>query len=101
MTTITTVVWRGMAIGLQKTQQGDNIGIECANEDHGPAIRFHVDRMRGRSAEGPDKMRAVSAVLSNPSATRSQVSAAMEMGRNNGCFGTGPPRKENPSGRLE
>jgi hypothetical protein len=58
MTTITTVVWRGMAIGLQKTQQGDNIGIECANEDHGPvAIRFHVDRMRGRSAEGPDKMR--------------------------------------------
>jgi hypothetical protein len=57
MTTITTGVWRGMAIGLQKTQQGDNIGIECANEDHGPAIRFHVDRMRGRSAEGPDKMR--------------------------------------------
>ena len=57
MTTITTVVWRGMAIGLQKTQQGDNIGIECANEDHGRAIRFHVDRMRGRSAEGPDKMR--------------------------------------------
>lgn len=57
MTTITTVVWRGMAIGLQKTRQGDNIGIECANEDHGPAIRFHVDRMRGRSAEGPDKMR--------------------------------------------
>ena len=57
MTTITTVVWRGMAIGLQKTQQGDNIGIECANEDHSPAIRFRVDRMRGRSAEGPDKMR--------------------------------------------
>ena len=40
-----------------KTPTGRHIGIECANEDHGPAIRFHVDRMRGRSADGPDKMR--------------------------------------------
>ena len=34
------------------------------------------------------KCDAVSAVLANPSATRAQVAAAMEMGRNNRCFGT-------------
>jgi len=41
-----------------------------------------------------DRLRAstrcddVSAVMSNPSATRDQVAAAMEVGRNNRCFGT-------------
>ena len=39
------------------------------------------------------KCETVSAVLSNPSATRDQVATAMEMGRNNGCFGTRPPRQ--------
>jgi hypothetical protein len=34
------------------------------------------------------KCDAVSAVLGNPAATRGQVAAAMEMGRNNRCFGT-------------
>jgi hypothetical protein len=34
------------------------------------------------------KCDAVSAVLGNPSATRGQVAAAMEMGRNNRCLGT-------------
>jgi hypothetical protein len=45
------------------------------------------------------KCETVSAVLSNPSATRDQVATAMEMGRNNGCFGTGPPRQADK--RLE
>jgi hypothetical protein len=40
------------------------------------------------------KCETVSAVLSNPSATRDQVAAAMEAGRNNACFGTGPPPTE-------
>ncbi len=48
--------------------------MDCPNEDRRPIICFHVDRLR--------------AVLSNPSATRGQVAAAMEMGRNNRCFGT-------------
>jgi hypothetical protein len=39
------------------------------------------------------KCETVSTALSNPSATRDQVATAMEMGRNNGCFGTGPPRR--------
>jgi hypothetical protein len=34
------------------------------------------------------KCETVSALLSNPSATRRQVAAAVEMGRNNRCFGT-------------
>src|SRR5450631_604049 len=34
------------------------------------------------------KCETVSALLSNPSATRGQVATAMEMGRNNRCFGT-------------
>jgi hypothetical protein len=37
------------------------------------------------------KCETVSALLLNPSATRGQVATAMEMGRNNRCFGTGPP----------
>ena len=41
------------------------------------------DRLRAST-----KCDAVSAVLSNPSATRDQVAVAMEMGRNNRCFGT-------------
>jgi hypothetical protein len=39
------------------------------------------------------KCETVSAVLANPSATRDQIATAMEMGRNNGCFGTEPPRR--------
>jgi hypothetical protein len=38
------------------------------------------------------KCETVSAVLGNPSATRDQQAIAMEMGRNNGCFGTEPPK---------
>jgi hypothetical protein len=34
------------------------------------------------------KCETVSALLSNPSATRGQVATAMEMDRNNRCFGT-------------
>jgi hypothetical protein len=33
------------------------MGIDCSNEDHGPAVCFHVGRMRWRSAETADKMR--------------------------------------------
>jgi hypothetical protein len=47
----------------------------------------------GDRLKAPTKCDAVSAVLGNPSATRSQEAAAMEMGRNNGCFGTEPPRR--------
>jgi hypothetical protein len=42
----------------------------------------------GDRLKAPTKCDAVSVVLSNPSATRGQVAAAMEMGRNNRCFGT-------------
>jgi hypothetical protein len=52
------------------------------------------DRLSSRT-----KCETVSEVLSNPSATRDQVAIAMEMGRNNGCFGTGPPRQADK--RLE
>jgi outer membrane murein-binding lipoprotein Lpp len=41
------------------------------------------DRLRART-----KCDEVSAVMSNPSATRDQVASAMEMGRSNRCFGT-------------
>jgi outer membrane murein-binding lipoprotein Lpp len=44
----------------------------------------------GDRFKAPTKCDAVSAVLSNPAATRDQVAREMEMGRNNGCFGTGP-----------
>jgi hypothetical protein len=50
----------------------------------------------GDRLKPPTKCDAASAVLSNPSATRGQIAAAMEMGRNNGCFGTGPPQPERP-----
>jgi hypothetical protein len=40
------------------------------------------DRLRAST-----KCDEVSAVMSNPSATRDQVAVAMEMGRNNRCFG--------------
>ena len=52
------------------------------------------DRLSSRT-----KCETVSSVSSNPSATRDQVAIAMEMGRNNGCFGTGPPRQADK--RLE
>jgi len=41
------------------------------------------DRLRAST-----KCDEVSAVMANPSATRDQVAAAMEVGRNNRCFGT-------------
>jgi hypothetical protein len=41
----------------------------------------------GDRLKAPTKCDAVSAVLSNPSTTRRQEAAAMEMGRNNHCFG--------------
>jgi hypothetical protein len=41
----------------------------------------------GDRLKAPTKCNAVSAVLANPSTTRSQEAAAMEMGRNNHCFG--------------
>jgi hypothetical protein len=47
----------------------------------------------GDRLAGETKCEMVSATLSNPSATRGQVATAMELGRNNGCFGTGPPRR--------
>jgi hypothetical protein len=42
----------------RKARQGPLIGIGCPNEDHGPAVCFHVGRMRWRSAESADKMRS-------------------------------------------
>jgi hypothetical protein len=41
----------------------------------------------GDRLKAPTKCDAVSAVLSNPSVTRRQEAAAMEMGRNNHYFG--------------
>jgi hypothetical protein len=29
----------------------------CPHEDHGPVVRFNIDRLRWRSAESADKMR--------------------------------------------
>jgi hypothetical protein len=52
------------------------------------------DRLTGTKCE------TVSAIVSNPAATRDQVATAMEMGRNNSCFGVGPPRRRS-EGRLE
>lgn len=34
------------------------------------------------------KCEQVAALLSNPQATQGAIAAAMEIGRNNGCFGT-------------
>jgi hypothetical protein len=42
----------------------------------------------GDRLKAPTNCDAVSAVLANPSVTRRQEAAAMEMGRNNHCFGT-------------
>jgi hypothetical protein len=41
----------------------------------------------GDRLKAPTKCDAVSAVLGNSSATNGQRAAAMEMGRNNHCFG--------------
>jgi len=41
----------------------------------------------GDRLKAPTKCDAVSAVLGNPSTTRRQEAAAMELGRNNHCFG--------------
>jgi hypothetical protein len=49
---------------------------------------FALTGCAGDRLQAPTKCDAVSAVLGNPSATRGQVAAAMEMGRNNRCFGT-------------
>ena len=29
----------------------DGLGPDCPHEDHGPIVRFHVDRMHGPSAQ--------------------------------------------------
>jgi hypothetical protein len=49
---------------------------------------FMLTGCTGDRLRAPTKCDAVSAVMSNPSATPDQVAAAMEMGRNNRCFGT-------------
>jgi hypothetical protein len=49
---------------------------------------FMLTGCAGDRLDAPTKCDAVSAVLANPSATRDQVAIAMEMGRNNRCFGT-------------
>src|ERR1700737_801641 len=54
---------------------------------------FALTGCAGDRLEEPTKCDAVSAVLGNPAATRGQRATAMEMGRNNGCFGTEPPRR--------
>jgi hypothetical protein len=46
------------------------------------------DRLTAETKPMTTKCETVSALLSNPSATRGQVATAMEMGRNNRCFGT-------------
>jgi hypothetical protein len=58
---------------------------------------FVLTGCAGDRLQAATKCDAVSAVLGNPAATRGQVAAAMEMGRNNGCFGTGPPRRAGDS----
>jgi hypothetical protein len=50
-------------------------------------LAFMLTGCAGDRLKAPTKCNAVSAVLSNPSTTRSQEAAAMEMGRNNHCFG--------------
>jgi hypothetical protein len=56
---------------------------------------------QGDRFRAPTKCDEVSAVLLNQSATRDQVAKAMEMGRNNGCFGAPPLRTEKQPARLE
>src|SRR4051794_5100677 len=53
---------------------------------------FMLAGCAGDRLRAPTKCEAVSAVLSNPSTTRRQEAAAMEMGRNNHCFGNLPPQ---------
>jgi hypothetical protein len=48
---------------------------------------FMLAGCAGDRLKPPTKCDAVSAVLSNPSTTPHQEAAAMEMGRNNHCFG--------------
>jgi hypothetical protein len=48
---------------------------------------FMLTGCAGDRLKAPTKCDAVSAVLSNPPTTRRQEAAAMEMGRNNHCFG--------------
>jgi hypothetical protein len=57
------------------------------------SFAFMLVGCAGDRFKAPTKCDAVSAILGNPSATRDQVAAAMQMGRNNGCFGTEPPRR--------
>jgi hypothetical protein len=49
---------------------------------------FMLTGCEGDRFRAPTKCDEVSAVMSNPSATRDQVAAAMEVGRTNRCFGT-------------
>jgi hypothetical protein len=44
-------------LAIRRSRQDDGFEVGCANEDHGPAIRFHVGGMRWRSDEYTDKMR--------------------------------------------
>jgi hypothetical protein len=47
----------GVVVASRETPQGPLIGIGCPNEDHSPAVCFHVDRMRWQPTESADKMR--------------------------------------------
>jgi hypothetical protein len=84
--------WRDGDVAIM-TQRNAYLLVNIAHSQ-----KFHELACRaGDWLTGETKCETVSAVLSNPSATRGQVATAMEMGRNNGCFGTGPPRREKPS----
>jgi len=50
-------------------------------------LGFMLTGCAGDRMKAPTKCDAVSAVLGNPSVTRSQEATAIEMGRNNHCFG--------------
>jgi hypothetical protein len=51
-------------------------------------LAFTLPGCTGDRLRASTKCDDVSAVMSNPSATHDQVAAAMEVGRNNRCFGT-------------
>jgi hypothetical protein len=51
-------------------------------------LAFMLTGCTGDRLRASTKCDEVSAVMSNPSATRDQVAVAMELGRNNRCFGT-------------
>jgi hypothetical protein len=86
------------AEGIEKGR--NRLGNGKQNWDRLPQMRIVVaffalmllTGCAGDRLKAPTKCDAVSAVVSNPSATRDQVAAAMEMGRNNGCFGEAPRR---------